>query len=219
MPTIARPNSNPAFDPANLAARLRRNDASFRARWTTLALLGFCVLWIGPLACAAILFASQKLEHGPITPFATSFLWCSAILIPILFLLEFLTRGAFLEDAVNSVDTGTLAGNYAMRRAGAGLVAIEVCLWGPRMIIAGIKRIAGAGRFTKDDREAAAKIVSALLRREDGMETAPLFTEAALPDATFGQALAYLTFHDQIGISKDGSRVWLLSEARKQLEK
>jgi hypothetical protein len=219
MPTIARQRSNPAFDPDNVAARLRRLDASFRTRWTILAVLGFIVLWIGPLVCAAILWASQKLEHRGYTTFLAFFLWSAAILLPLLFLLEFLTRGAFLESSVNSVDTSTLAGNYAMRRAGAGLVAIEVCLFGPRMIIAGIKRVAGAGRFSTNDRQAAAQILSALLRREDGMDAGTLFTESALPDDAFGQALAYLTFHDHIGISKDGARIWLLSDARKQLEK
>ena len=41
--------------------------------------------------------------------------------------------------------------------------------------------------------------------------------QAQLEPSAFADALAYLAFHDYVGIAKDGTRVWLNTDARKRL--
>ena len=104
-----------------------------------------------------------------------------------------------------------------MRGAAQGLVLVELCLWGPRMVIAGTKKLHHLGRHRGADRALAAELLAALANRGEGMPTAQLYPLAHGRDDAFGDSLAYLLFHDLIGISKSGDRAWLLSEARRSL--
>jgi hypothetical protein len=42
-------------------------------------------------------------------------------------------------------------------------------------------------------------------------------TATGLHPDDFSAALAYLGFHEIVGVSRDGLRLWVLSEARKQI--
>ena len=100
-----------------------------------------------------------------------------------------------------------------------GLVLVELCLWGPRMVIAGAKKLHHLGRHRGADRALAAELLAALANRGEGMPTAELYPLAHGRDDAFGDSLAYLLFHDLIGISKSGDRAWLLSEQDRGGEK
>jgi hypothetical protein len=213
---------NPATDPARVAVALRKRDRSFKARWITLAILGFLVLWIGPVVFGSIVYLARMRESY--TPWVTCFLWTSLIVLPILFFFEWMTRGKFFDNTVEGLGDVGDYGYYAkvstfhMRgRVAAGALAIEVCLWGPRMAIAGFQRIAALSRVKPRDHEPAAAVLAQLMRHQEGQPTAQVMTAAALHPDDFSAALAYLGFHEIVGISQDGLRLWVLSEARKQI--
>jgi len=213
--TIARPtrNAGPTRDDAD--RMLRRQEAAFRTRWSTLAFLGFCVLWLGPVIFATLGWLNQQRYTDTPTPWGTLFGWCAAIGLPLFLILEYVTRGSYFENAADDLEDRI---TYSGRNRGMFLaMLIEVSLWGPRMLIAGITKLGGAARHKPAARRAAASLIAVLLRREDGMTSGQAMTEARLDTDAFGDALAYLTFHETLGISKDGSRVWLLTDARKKL--
>jgi hypothetical protein len=211
-----------AIDPARLAVVLRRRDRSFKVRWITLAILGFIVLWVGPLIVGSIAYLVRLKESY--TPWLKCFLWTSLIVIPILFFFEWLTRGKFFEGTVEGLGDTADYGYYAKvttygvrGRIAAGALAIEMCLWGPRMVIAGVRRIAALSIIKPADHAPAAEILAQLMRVEEGQPTAQVMTAAQLRQEEFSAALWYLGFHDIVGISKDGQRLWVLSDARRQI--
>jgi hypothetical protein len=216
MPTtIVRPTRNAGPTREEAARMLLRQEHAFRTRWSTLAFLGFCVLWLGPALFATLGWVAQQRDSGTPTPWGTLFVWCAGIGIPLFLLLEYLTRGSYFETAVDDLDD-RISVSGRNRSAGAAML-IEISLWGPRMLIAGVTKVGGAARHKPAARRAAASIVAVLLRREDGTTSGQAMTEAQLDADAFGDALAYLTFHETVGISRDGMRIWLLTDARKRL--
>jgi hypothetical protein len=219
MPSLAKPTSESRLDDKEIARRLRNLDSAYRTRWTSLILLGVLVCWVGPVFFTAIIWMMQYWAHGDATELRTTFIWCCAIGIPVLFVLEYVTRGMFYE-APDGASIDSMGGDSPANRAGAYMLMIEISLWGPRMVITGIKRLAGDGRFGNAARKAGAQIIGCLFQSEDGgLATAQIFTHCSVNDDLFADALAYLLYHDRVGVAKDGLRVWILSDARKQLSR
>ena len=215
MPTLTAPT----LDQTQVASRLRRLDAGFRSRWFTLILLGALFLFIGPGIFTLIAWNMALFAQGQPTPPYEIFLLCCAVLIPLLFLLEYSTRGAFY-DGPDAASPDSMGGDSPANRAGAIALTTEISLWGPRIIMTGLRKLRAESRFNNDTRAAAAQLVACLLKSEQGsLYSAQIFTACALPDQLFSDALAYLTFHDRVGIAKDGSRIWLITEARRKIEK
>ncbi len=67
MPVLGRPTSAPALDEKAVAGRLARLDAAYRTRWTTLMLLGFGVVWVGPVFFTMIIWMCQFWAHSDAT--------------------------------------------------------------------------------------------------------------------------------------------------------
>jgi hypothetical protein len=198
--------------------KIRRNEAAFRTRWITLITLGFFVVWIGPALAATIVLLYQVRHLPDPQPWGQLFVWCSVIGLPILFALEWATRGSFMESAMDGLgDPDTIAGRYAHTRGGVAVLLTEISLWGPRMVIAGARRLAAAARLGKAPQAPAAALLAVMLRQEDGMSSGQALTQSGLDADSFGDALGYLTFHEIVGISKDGTRLWVATEARKRL--
>lgn len=219
MPVLTRPTSAPALDEKDVAARLRRLDAAYRTRWTTLMLLGFGVVWVGPVFFTMIIWMCQFWAHSDATDLHVTFAWCCAVGIPLLFVLEYATRGMFY-DGPDGAHVDSMGGDSPANRAGAFALMIEISLWGPRMVITGFKRLRDEGRFGNAARKAGAQLVTCLLQTEEGsMNSGQIFTRCGLTDELFTEALAYLSYHDRIGIAKDGTRIWVLSEAKRRLTK
>ena len=199
-------------------ATLIRCERRYKSRWLVLTILGFGFLWIGPAFFAVISIVLQMHANGIPTPFPELFFWGSVVGIPLLFLLEWSTRGAFCDDTIDSIGGADAASWSAGHRAGASLALItEVSLWGPRIIINGVRRLFSAGRFGRDPYTPAAAVLSVLLRSDEGMTSSHVLSQSGLDAEAFGDALAYLTFHDFVGISKDARQLWICSDARKCL--
>jgi hypothetical protein len=216
MPTLT---STKTLDQSQVASRLRRLDAAFRTRTFTLMLLGVLFLFIGPGLFTLIAWNMQFMAQGYPTPPGEIFLICSAVLIPLLFILEYFTRGTFYS-APDAPDPDSMGGDSPASRGGAYALVIEISLWGPRIIMSGLRKLREESRFSNDARAAGAQIIACLLKTEEGsLYSGRLLTTCALEDDLFADSLRYLTFHDRVGIAKDGSRVWLISEARRKIEK
>jgi hypothetical protein len=203
--------------PEGVRATLLRCERRYKVRWAVLTILGFGFLWIGPAFFATLTIMLQIQANGIPSPWWELFFWGAVVGIPLLFVLEWRTRGGFADDAIDSVGGADAASWSVGHRAGASLALItEVSLWGPRIIINGVRRLVSAGKFAGDV-AAPAAILSVLLRSDEGIATSHVLSQSGLDAEAFGDALAYLTFHDFIGISKDGRQLWICTEARKCL--
>ena len=218
---------NPAADPARVQILLHKTDINFKLRWITLGVLGFIVLWFGPLLIATIVWISGFRRGGTPGPWTETFLWTSLIVIPLLFLFEHITRGKFFDNTVEGLGDVREFGNYGgaafhgayyvRGRLAAGALALDVSLWGPRMLLASFRRIAALSRVKPSDHAPAAHVLATLVRQSEGLPAATVMAQSCPDPDDFSAALAYLCFHEIVGISQDGARLWVLSDARKKL--
>ncbi|MDB5322495.1 MAG: hypothetical protein JWN40_4126 [Phycisphaerales bacterium] len=205
------------IDVQDVLSRVRKYERSFRSRWVLMIVLGMIALWIGPLLAATILWVLQFHVGGIPDSWGYLFAW-SIGLIPLLFLMEWMTRGAFMDDAVDGIGgTDNMSASFSHRQMATLALLTEISLWGPRIILTALRRLSGASRLGRDPQPAAAAVLAVLLRREDGTPSATVLTQSGLAADPFGDALAYLTYHEWIDISKDGLQLWILTAARKRL--
>jgi hypothetical protein len=152
---------------------------------------------------------------GPLA-FAIAFI----VVVPLLFWWERRTQGRYLEIAANEnrgLFTGRPSsyGEWELRRHAAGwMFYMELFLTGPRLIMDAAGRFRRWGRLELRDRESAAWVMGELLKYDQGIPVTHL-DEQGLASERLRSAVAYLCFHDLADISKDGSRVWTASFARK----
>jgi hypothetical protein len=224
-PTLAYRSAAVAGD-GPLVDRLRHEDLMFRVRWLCLLAAGLVMLWAAPALISWILCAIRDDAGGGgtvTTSWPVMLIGCAAVVIPILFGIEYVTRGRFLDEVFGENDL--LGGTSRYSRGffypgleGFGLILlVEIFLWGPRMTLAATRHLRAASKFSTVSFAAAAGIVRALLREEGGQSAADVMTRAGLEPSAFSDALAYLAFHDYIGIAEDGTWVWVNTDARRRI--
>jgi hypothetical protein len=221
MPAVTRFSgaAKPQYTPQSLLAKLRAIDSGFRMRWLALFVAGAFVSMTGPMLFGSLFWLKQFKGQGVgIGDLHHSWLWhvgvTAAWFLPILFLVEWVTRGKLMEDAAaEAADMGRYAGGRLMQ----GAFLAEMCLWGPRMVIAGVTKQVGLGKHARTDRKLAAEMLATLLNAGEGIGTGQLYLLAKGNDQAFADVLAYLMFHDLIGVSAKGDRAWLLSDGKRQL--
>jgi hypothetical protein len=212
-----------------LLAKLRAMERGFATRWMMLAFGGGVVCLIGPAIFGTFYWLRQFRGGG--VRIAETHTWIGAVsltaawFLPVLFFIEWVTRGKLLENTLDTAgDMGFSYGNrmvgggYFAGRAMTGAMLIEICLWGPRMVIGGAKRLFSRTQHASADRNLAAKMLHAMLLRGEGLPTAQLYPLANGRDDAFSDALAYLLFFDLIGIAKAGDRAWITSEGKRALK-
>ena len=199
--------------------KLRKLDGSFRARWFALMIAGALVSMIGPVIFGTAMWMRQYRAGGLGIGVVQQPWWWHVVMaalwfLPILFFIEWITRGKLLESTVE--DAGDMP-RFIGGRMVAGAFFVEMCLWGPRMVTGGVRRQIGLTRHRNADRALSAAMIAELLNRGDGLPIGELFALAHGRDDKFGDALAYLMFHDLADVSKKGDRVWLCSDGKKAL--
>src|SRR5207245_712297 len=93
----------------------------------------------GPVLFGTLIWLKQfdARGSGEIHSWTNRVFLTGVIFLPILFLIEWATRGKMFEEGAEALgDSARLPG---VRGAAQGLVLVELCLWGPRMVIAGAK--------------------------------------------------------------------------------
>ena len=215
--TATRKSNDVAPDTDRVLGYLYRHERRFRSRWMTLMVLGFGALWLGPLIAATLIWMLELRAGGLPDSWGYLFMWSTAV-IPLLFALEWSTRGAFLDDSVGAMGgEDNMSASFSHRGLSSLALLTEISLWGPRIILTAIKRLAGASRLGRNPQRPAAAILATLLAREDGMRCASVMTRAGLDADAFGDGLAYLLYHEWVDLSKDGLQMWILSDARRRI--
>jgi hypothetical protein len=188
----------------------RRIDAAVASRERAFEMSGWTMLTGGigamlvvPAAVAAVVakIPGPAAGHVLLATFV-AFAGALALLIPALFWMERLTRGQWMNE-----ETGDAA--IAVPVPVAGMA--ELLLWGPRTIVAGLRR--RRQRVRANVLTEAASLIAYLRHfpEDDGVGTDELPTIRPAP------VLAYLASRAWVGVSADGRRVWLRSDARRTL--
>jgi hypothetical protein len=210
--------ASPAVDSDHLVSCLRRYDRGFRTRWLLMFFLGMVAVWIGPFLAATIFWMLQFQVGGIPDTWTYVFMW-SLWVIPLLFILEWATRGIFLDDAVDGMGgAGNMSASFGHRQWAVLALLTEISLWGPRIIFTSINRLSRAAKLGVNPHPGGAAVLVVLLRREDGTPTSTVLTACGLSAEAFGDALAYLMYHEWIDLSKDGLYLWILSDAKRRLK-
>ena len=202
----------------SLAEALRTRERAHQAcAWTMLA-FGIPAALVAPLLIASFVIGLQsRITSTPVIGWWAAFAAALLVIVPSLFWCEGRTKGRWLEEELRAQGTtlGDLwqcssRGEWELRTTAAGWAGMfELLLWGPRMVMAVWERLRGTvpAAVLND-----ATAILNYLRHFDGGIAA-----LELPVARPAAALHYLISRDWVGISSTGQRVWLLSEARRQL--
>jgi|SRR5688572_6181434 len=198
---------------------LRQRESSQKLMTFMLLIGGALWLFVATAFIATIPWGMQFSRRGrPITSPGSwwEYFWMTAaIAVPILFLLERATRGKLLDEAASHFEGTNPMSQRILGRGMFFVVLIEMGLWGPRSLTRAVRRMSGSKSMAGADRNTAATILANLLRGNEGLPIGQAL--AGLPDHLSSDALAYLAYYDWVDIAKDGSRVWILSDARKRL--
>ena len=140
-------------------------------------------------------------------------------MVPLLFWEERRSGGSYLSDRVMDFSPNpSSGGEYEMQRLEAtSAVVTDMLMWGPRAILKGFATMRGEKPLQNRDRfERAALVIRKLLEHDSAL----LAGQLLLPGETLDQlrpTLRWMDYHDYIGMSADGKRVWLSTDARKAM--
>jgi hypothetical protein len=208
-----------------IAQHLKRRERGLSAGVATMLVIGIPMLLLGPLILGTLFwFATGMLLR--FYPWSWFFWGFVVVLIPLLFWTERGTRGTYFADTVVAAGGASplpyLAGaeigmlvSFATSPRVAASGFVELFLTGPRLVLDAIDKIRRARHVRDVDRDRAAHVVARLRQFDQGI--APDQINPGEPVSAVIPVLAYLLFHDWIGISKTGDRVWLLGDARRAL--
>jgi len=185
-------------------------------------ILGATVSLIGPLFIGAFVRAMAfKWDVSIPLSGLTLFLLISLVFLPLIYWWEWRTQGMHLEHAIAEnrdwfQGSASSYGEWEARKRVAGIMlGTEFILWAPRQVLQSIHRFRIRNRLKHISQHRAAELLADLQRYDGGI----LIKQLSRADETRDQlydVLGYLSLFDWIGISKDGHRVWMLSQARKR---
>ena len=209
----------PAYSVSTIAAALRKRESTHKTTSTLFLVGGLAWLVVAIAFIASIAWIMQFGRRGRALMPAGSWSWyymmTALIAGPLLFFLEYVTRGSFLSDAADEYKDYGAVSRHMMGRGMAFVIFIEMGLWGPRSVLSAFRKFSGSRSMAGADRDAAAMIIANLLRGGDGLPIGAAL--AGVQGSASSDALAYLAYYDWIGISKSGDRVWVLSDAKRAL--
>jgi hypothetical protein len=211
---------------------LRRRDQMVQFNSIALIVIAIPLMFIGPLLLATVFwFATAQLyAYFPWTWF---FLGLCVVMIPAMLAGEARQRGGYFAGAnLDTINEGLASGTpspYAMaafndvgalvafaanpRAVASGFV--EIFLVGPRLLLDGLTMRRRAKQVADVSRERAAVAVMQLAAFDQGVSTKSLLKHEVPGQLT--RVLCLLVFHEWIGVSKTGDRVWLSTDARNRL--
>lgn len=184
--------------------------------------------FLGPLAISWLIYLIIVRNGYVDFPYWPLFSAATAILLPLLFRLEWRTRGRFLDDeaAALAIDHSPFyqdgpavhsrsEWDYRSNRA-VWIFYIEIFLFGPRLLFETYRQHRRHQQLVPVNRAAAARILDQLTQANQSLQTGALMRDNE-PLQSFRNTLDYLQEYDWIDLSKDRTRAWLLSGTRKQL--
>ena len=209
-------------------------DAALKAKLVAMFVGGLLTSFVAPaVATLVVMHVQQRWGSQDVFNFveaALIFLIASLTIIPLLYLVEHLTRGRFFEDAVRNHGLGdnvnslgmlhtSSRGEYEMQTTAATWAAyLEIVLFAPRMTMGALRQWRVRHYLGEFNVTRAAEVVHALLAVDGGVHPRAILRDGESPEQLW-PVLLLLTLHDWTGIAKTGDRVWLLSDARRALGK
>lgn len=203
---------------------LQAREGLFWLRTGLSACAGVAASLVGPLFVASIIWVIVA-RLGVVLPFDRAmFVWLfAAALLVLLFWYERRTKGQFLSQSLDDnrawfPGRASSSGEFEARyRVAAGMVLVELLLWGPRLLMNSFDRCRVRQSLRHANLTRAAEVVADLQRCDGGVLIGTL-QRAGESLAELRGTLGYLSLFDWIGVSRDGTRTWLLSDARKRLD-
>jgi hypothetical protein len=211
-----------------VASLLKRRDRLFHLKILGMLTLGLPLLFVAPGLLAS--FLDVCLTHAAV---GNDHTWrllliaCSVVVIPLLFWIELGTDGRFFEmqaTFLGPADDYPFAhlssyGDYQMRQQEGAIIGFtEIMLFAPRLVLGALRPLRIRRVIGPVDVSLASHVLTTLLSNEQGLETVELLPPGRTPEQ-LQCALAYLAFHEWIGVAKDGRRTWALTETRQLLRK
>lgn len=210
-----------------VAEKLVRRERTHGLKIMAMLTFGGPLSFLGPLAIATMFWMPLRRGFGFLN-FAHGVTWLdlfvglSMIMIPLLYYMEMRTEGTYRADLDGAMGPrgGVLifapVGVFMVNPRIASSVFVEFFLFGPRLILSGLRQRGLSRSVRLDDRQKAAAILDRLLNRDEGINTHRLLSEGESFDHLH-QSLAYLFYHKWIGVGEKWQRIWLLTESRRVL--
>jgi len=213
-----------------------RRERLHRLKTATMVAFGIPLSLVGPFVLATIFWMAIRsgvwpFQFGSEAGWFSLFLVFTAVVVPLLYRLELQTQGEYMPSVLREVDVHAAPGLLATpgltrdmaavaiilaNPRAASSIFIEFFLVGPRLAIGGWRQARLARCVHLVERKRAGLVVTMLLRRDSGMETAHLQNDGERKDELF-PVLAYLALYEWVGLAKVWERVWLDSESRRIL--
>jgi hypothetical protein len=214
--------------PGRIRAHLKHRDSKFFLRTILLLCVGAITALVAPaliLGFFALLFHLWRLDLN----WTLCFVAGIAISVPVLMRMEWQAQGPTIDEKTRQ-GFETIAGKAApsdykhlgtfgqviasQRTPFNGLV--ELFLIGPNLAVRSMRKLMLRKLAESADFDRAVEIAEILAKLKGGAETEKLRGEKETPQQ-LSCALAYLIFFDWIGVASDGNKVWILTEARREL--
>lgn len=214
--------------------KLHRHARLVALKHAALLVFGLPLCLVAPLIMGTIFwFSGWSLGLTTGVSWTVMFWITAAIFIPATISLEARSSGEFLTDTVRETGgmsddrlaayvVGLLAGlpRSALalavnpRASMAGL--IEIFLFGPRMILAVYRDLQAARRFGRIDRARAALLLADLARHASGVPPRQLLLAGESVNQ-LSSIIAWLAYHQWIGLAARADKLWLPSDVRQTL--
>ena len=206
------------LSPSAAMEHLQRLERGYTIKnWLMLG-VGVPASLLGPAVVAMIAFLfSMRLGHIP--SFGRLYLYCCAIVIPIMYVIAWTRRGSLTEQFAEETEDYASSSFVVWRARGhaAGFLFIfDVLLFAPQMVIFAARRMHARLNVGRVDLPRVAEAVAVLAAADGGISPGKLLRPGEGGDV-LGAIFDYLLLHDQIGISKAGDRVWMDSDVRRKL--
>ena len=216
-----RPGTPSAPDVA--AALLRRQRMS-QLKSVARLVVGVPLSFVGPWVVASFLWFILWRFGVRGVDWWVYFLGSCAVVIPLLYRLEWNTRGEWHTQEMRAQGTTTSDlmsassyGEWQMRRDAAALAAwVEILLIPARMVLGAAARLRAERAVAGVDRGRAAQVLVALAASDKAVPVRQLLGAGESPEQ-LRRTLHYLALFDWADVSSDGHRAWILSEARRAL--
>jgi len=211
-----------------ILTHLQQRHANFFVKMYLQVMLGLVLSLMAP---AAAFFFAYVLAWcwGKNLPWGWGMLIATAVVWPLLFRFEIQTQGGLgkeitdgFVEAENEKKTppsfkhlGTLGLALARQRPPmTGL--LEFFLIGPQLVVSAVRKLRIRRLSEKASIDRIIHVCEILLKIQGGAATEKLLHAKETP-AQLSEVLAYLLFFEWIGVANDGTKVWILTEAKKVL--
>jgi len=211
-----------------ILTQLQQRHANFFAKMYLQVMLGLALSMMAPVALFLFFYAVGYL-WGKSLPWGWGILAATAVTWPLMFRFEILTQGGLgreITDAFVAAEyenktppsfkhLGTLGVALARQRPPmTGL--LEFFLIGPQLVVSAVRKLRIRRLSEKAGIDRIIQVCQILLKIQGGAATEKLLDSNETP-AQLSEILAYLLFFEWIGVANDGTKVWILTEAKKVL--